>query len=107
MMTDSDGVEMAAFQIGDGAAGIGGAAAEKPLLFVHNGGGVGVHLWLTAPGDQSLVGRAVQGGADLIRWASSWDKAKRKQKTERFGNKLLKKIRKLLTANVVDILNLK
>lgn len=49
MVTDSDGVELATFQVGDGAAGIGGAAAEKPLLFVHNGGGVGVHLWLTAP----------------------------------------------------------
>lgn len=49
MVTGSDGVELATFQVGDGAAGVGGAAAEKPLLFVHNGGGVGVHLWPAAP----------------------------------------------------------
>lgn len=48
-MTDSDGVVLATLQVGDGAAGVGGAAAEKPLPFVHDDGGVGVHLWLTAP----------------------------------------------------------
>lgn len=48
-MTDSDGVVLATLQVGDGAAGVGGAAAEKSLCFVHNDGSVGVHLWLTVP----------------------------------------------------------
>lgn len=49
MVTDSDGVVLATLQVGDGAAGVGGAAAQEPLHLVLNDGRVGVHLWLAAP----------------------------------------------------------
>lgn len=49
MVTDSDGVVLATLQVGNGAAAVGGAAAQQPLRFVLNDSRVGVHLWLTAP----------------------------------------------------------
>lgn len=41
---DGDGVELPALQVGHPAAGIGGAAAQQSLLFIHDGGRVGVHV---------------------------------------------------------------
>lgn len=70
MVTDGDSVELATFQVGYAAACISGAAAEKSLFFVHDGGGVGVHSGLATPRNQSLIGCTVQGGSNLIRWAS-------------------------------------
>ncbi|TNN48240.1 hypothetical protein EYF80_041554 [Liparis tanakae] len=59
--------------VGYPAAGVGGAAAEKSLIFIHDGSGVGVYFWLAAPRDQSVVGVTVQavahevGGDDVRR----------------------------------------
>lgn len=71
MVADRDGVPLAAFQVGDAAAGVDGAAAEKPLLFIRDDGGVGVHVRLAMPGNQSLVGGAVQRCNHLVRRARS------------------------------------
>lgn len=49
MVTDSDSVELATFQVGYAAASISRAAAEKSLFFIHNGGGVRVNSALTTP----------------------------------------------------------
>lgn len=73
VVADSDGVEMATLQVGYPAAGARGAAAEKSLIFIHDGGGVGVNSGLATPRNQSLIGCTVQGGRDAIRWASSWN----------------------------------
>ena len=40
MVADGDGVDLATFQVGHPAAGVGGAAAEEPLIFILDGGGV-------------------------------------------------------------------
>lgn len=40
MVADNDGVQLAAFQVGDAAAGVDGAAAEESLLFIRDDGGV-------------------------------------------------------------------
>lgn len=71
MVTDSDSVEPATFQVGYAAAGISGAAAEKSLFFIHDGGGVRVNSGLATPRNQSLIGWTIQRGSNLIRWASS------------------------------------
>lgn len=71
VVADSDSVEPATFQVGHPAACVSGAAAEKSLFFVHDGGRVGVHSWLATPRNQSLIGCTVQRGSDMIRWASS------------------------------------
>jgi len=60
VVADGDGVELATLQVGYPAAGASGAAAEKSLIFIHDGGGVGVYFWLAAPRDQSVVGVTVQ-----------------------------------------------
>lgn len=49
MVADSDGVPLATFQVGNAAAGVDGAAAEKPLLFIRDDGGVRVHVRLATP----------------------------------------------------------
>lgn len=72
MVADSYSVELAAFKVGYPAASIRGAAAEESLIFIHDGGSVGVHCGLATPWNQSLIGCTVQGGHDMIRWASSW-----------------------------------
>lgn len=71
VVADSDGVEPATFQVGHPAACVSGAAAEESLFFIHDGGRVGVHSWLATPRNQSLIGRTVQRGGNVIRWASS------------------------------------
>lgn len=71
VVADSDSVAEVALQVGYPAAGVSGAAAEKSLIFIHDGGGVGVYSGLATPRNQSLVGCTVQGGRDVIRWASS------------------------------------
>lgn len=71
MVTDSDSVELATFQVGYAAVGVSGAAAEKSLFFVHNGGSEGVHSGLATPRNQSFVGCTVQGGSNLIWRAGS------------------------------------
>lgn len=71
MVTDSDSVELATFQVGYAAVGVSGAAAEKSLFFIYNGSSEGVHSGLTTPRNESFIGCAVQGGSNLIRWAGS------------------------------------
>ena len=71
MVADSDGEELATSQVRYAAAGVGGAAAEKPLFFIHNGGSVGVDFRLTTPRNQSLIGYTVHGGSNLIWWTCS------------------------------------
>lgn len=71
MVADSYCVELATFKVGYPAAGVCGAAAEESLIFIHDGGGVGVHSGLAMPRNQSLIGCTVQGGHNMIRWASS------------------------------------
>lgn len=77
MVADGDSVELATFQVRYPAGGIGGAAAEKSLIFIHNGGGEGVYLRLATPRNQSLIGSTVQGGSNVTWWAGSCSKAKR------------------------------
>lgn len=76
MVADSDGVPLATFQVGNAAAGVDGAAAEKPLFFIRDDGGVRVHVRLAMPWNQSLVGGAVHRRNHLIRRARSWNEAK-------------------------------
>lgn len=70
MVTHSDSVELATFQVGYAAASVSGAAAEKSLFFIHNGGGVRVHSGLATPRNQSLIGCTIQRGSNLI-WRTS------------------------------------
>lgn len=79
VLADRDSVELATFQVGYSAAGISVAAAEEPLVFIQDGGGVGHNIGPTAPRNQSLVGCTVQRGSNVVRWASSWNEIKVKK----------------------------
>lgn len=49
MVADGDSIELSTCQVWYLAAGCSGAAAEKSLAFIHNGGSVGVQCGLTKP----------------------------------------------------------
>lgn len=49
VLADADSVELATFQVGYPAACIGGTAAEKSLIFIYDGGGVGIFFALATP----------------------------------------------------------
>ena len=65
-------VALATVQAGDVAAVLGGAAAEQTGLRVLQCGRVGAHVWPAAPGDQRLIGPAVQGGDDTVWRTRRW-----------------------------------
>ena len=72
VVEDGHGIDLATLQLADGAVVIHGAAAQQPVLAVHQGSGERGHVRLAAPRHQRRVGLAVQSGVHVVRRTRGW-----------------------------------